>query len=274
MRAFVVEFLVLILREIVELDVVAQVDIRRASAVRCPASSLISVDLPAPLTPTSAMRSPRSMMKSTLAKTVLLAVALRDTLELRDNAAARLGLRKGEVNRLLLGRQLDALDLLEFLDPALHLLGLGRLVAEAVDEGFELLDPLLLIAIRRFELRAALGLLREILLVIAAVEVQTCLFQISTILFDGDVEEIAVVRDQDERVRVIRSDIPPASCALRDPGGWSARRAAADWACSSSSLASAMRICQPPENSSVRRFQSLCGKPRPLSTVPTCASMA
>ena len=57
---------------------------------------------------------------------------------------------------LLFRRQLDALDLFEFLDAALHLLRLGGLVAEAVDEGFQLLDAFALVAVGGFELGAAL----------------------------------------------------------------------------------------------------------------------
>ena len=55
-------------------------------------------------------------------------------------------LRKGEVDRLfLIFRHLDAFDLVELLDAALHLLGLGRLCAEAIDEGFKVLDALALV---------------------------------------------------------------------------------------------------------------------------------
>ena len=90
-----------------------------------PASNLIRVDLPAPLTPTRAMRSPRSMVKSTLREYVLRAIALGDAFELGHDAAAGLGLRKIEVDGLFFRRNLDALDFFEFLDAALHLLGLG-----------------------------------------------------------------------------------------------------------------------------------------------------
>ena len=58
------------------------------------------------------------------------------------------------MNGLLFGRELDALDLVQFLDAALHLLGLGGLIAEAVDEGFQLLDALALVAVGGFQLRA------------------------------------------------------------------------------------------------------------------------
>jgi hypothetical protein len=99
------------------------------------------------------------MMKSRRGKHDVIAVALGHVLELGHDAAARLGLREAEVDGLLFGRNLDPLDLLQFLDAALHLLGLGGLVAEAVDEGFELLDAVLLVGVGGLQLRAPLGLL-------------------------------------------------------------------------------------------------------------------
>ena len=63
-----------------------------------------------------------------------------------------LGCGKRKVDGLLFRRNLDALDLFQFLDARLHLLGLGGLVAEAVDEGFQLLDALALVAVGGFEL--------------------------------------------------------------------------------------------------------------------------
>jgi hypothetical protein len=58
---------------------------------------------------------------------------------------------------LLVRRNLDALDLFQFLDPRLHLLGLGRRRAEAVDERFQRLDAVALILVRGLELRLPLG---------------------------------------------------------------------------------------------------------------------
>ena len=46
-------------------------------------------------------------------------------------------LRELEVDGRFFFGDLDALDLVELLDARLHLLGLGGLVAEAVDEHFE-----------------------------------------------------------------------------------------------------------------------------------------
>ncbi len=100
-----------------------------------------------------------------------------------------------------LGRDLDALDLFEFLDARLHLLRLGGFVAEAVDEGFEMLDALLLVAPRGEQLLAAFFLLLQVGLVAAGVEVDRPVPQLGD-LPHGDVEEVAVVRDEHEGVGV------------------------------------------------------------------------
>ena len=80
---------------------------------------------------------------------VLPRIALGDALEFGHNAPARLWLWEFEVDGLFFRRDLDALDLLEFLDAALDLLGLRCLVAEPVDEDLQLLDAFTLIAVRR-----------------------------------------------------------------------------------------------------------------------------
>ena len=107
----------------------------------------MSVDLPAPFTPTRATRSPRSMVKRTLREDLLRAVALGEALGLDDHAARGRRLGKFEVDDRFFFRDLDALDFFEFLDARLHLLGLGGLGAEAVDEDFKMLDLVALVAI-------------------------------------------------------------------------------------------------------------------------------
>ena len=106
------------------------------------------------------------------------------------------------MDRLFFRRNLDALDLLQFLDAALHLLRLRRLVAEAVDEDFELLDAVALVAVGGGQLLVALRLLREELVVVAGVEPEALVPDFGD-LVDRDVEEVAVVRDQHERVRIV-----------------------------------------------------------------------
>jgi hypothetical protein len=89
------------------------------------------------------------MEKRALLKTPAWPVALAQPFSLNNHAARRRRLRKLEVDDRLFFGNLDALDLLQFLDARLHLLGLGGLGAEAVDEGFEMLDLIALVAVGR-----------------------------------------------------------------------------------------------------------------------------
>src|SRR6185312_9648123 len=100
----------------------------------------------------------------------LLPVTLRDVLEFRDDPPARLRLRKLEVDCLLLRRNLDTLNLVELLDPRLHLLSLSSLRPKAINERLQLLDALPLIAIRRRQLIPPLGFLQQVLIVVAAIK--------------------------------------------------------------------------------------------------------
>ena len=96
----------------------------------------------------------------------------------------------------------DALDLFEFFDAGLDLFGLGGLVAEAVDEGFEGVDAIALILVRAHELGAALFFLRDVLLVVAVVGVHALVPEFDGFV-NGDVEEVAVMRDEDVGVGVV-----------------------------------------------------------------------
>ena len=130
------------------------------------------------------------------------AVVLGQVRDLHHRAAGRLWLGKGEVDRLLLDRDLDALDLLQLLDAALHLLGLGGLVAKAADEGFKMLDVLALVFVSRGQLGSPLFLLRQVLLVVAVVNVQGLVPYLDG-LVDRDVEKVAIVGDQDVAVGIV-----------------------------------------------------------------------
>src|SRR5262249_48366166 len=125
-------------------------------------------------------------------KHLMIAVTFRDTMTLADDSAARLGLRKLEMYALLLGRNLDSFDPVEFLDPALHLFRLGGLIAEPVDEGLQLRDSLLLIGIRGQELRAPFLLQLFVPGISAGINVQPLIPQFADLVY-GDVQEIPVV---------------------------------------------------------------------------------
>ena len=70
----------------------------------------------------------------------------------------------------------------------MHLLGLGGLVAEAIDEGLKLVDFFLLIAVSSFKLGAALGFLCQVLLIVAGVKKDLLVPDLSG-LFYGNVEK-------------------------------------------------------------------------------------
>ena len=199
-------------------------------------------------------------------------VVLREIADLDYGTAGGGRLREGEVNDRLFLRQLDALDLVEFLDAALHLLRLGGLIAEAVDEGLKVLDVLALVAVGRFELRAALLLLLQIALVVAVIDVQRLVPYLDD-LGDGDVEEVAVVRDEDVAVGIAVQVVlePVARLKVEMVGRLVEQQQA--------------RLCQQqlgqrdahlPAAGKLLRLpcQSVLLKPRPSSTAPTWASNA
>src|SRR5439155_17966418 len=93
--------------------------------------------------------------------------------------------------------QLDALDPVEHLDATLHLTRLGRLVAEALDETFDLRDAFGLVSCLRLEQLAARFALDEKGVVVAGIERERATVEIG----DGGhhaVEEVTIVRDHDD----------------------------------------------------------------------------
>ena len=235
-------------------------------------SSRISVDLPAPLWPTSAMRSPRSMCSVDIARGRPLArrpcarPSARSTMRPLFGAAGKL-----EVDALALGRNLDALDLLEHLDAALHLRGLGRLVAEAIDEFLDARDLLVLPLLRLAQPVEPRVALDQVVRVVAVVVGKRAQRQIGDAR-DDRVEEVAIVRDEDDRVRIGARDTPRASCARRDRDGWSARRAAAGRAGRGAAWRARAASASLPRGGRSASSKSSCSKPRPRSTVATFSS--
>ena len=141
------------LAEIAEFDARAALVSSRASHQSRPVIVLRRVDLPAPLQPTTAILSSRLMTPGTPLKTGLkLAIFARPALgepsHLDDVVAAARGDGKVELHRPFLGRNLDAFDLLELLDPRLHLRGVGRARGEAGNELFLLGKHVVLLLMR------------------------------------------------------------------------------------------------------------------------------
>ena len=127
---------------------------------------------------------------------VLRPIALGEPFGFDNHAAGGRRLREFEVDDRLFLWNLDALDFVEFLNAGLDLLGLGGLRAEAIDKGFEVLDLIALIFVGSQQLRAALVFLREVFGVVALEDGEALVPDFDGAV-DGDVEKIAVVRDED-----------------------------------------------------------------------------
>ncbi len=132
----------------------------------------------------------------------VLAVGLADALQLEDDAPRPRRLGELEADLLPLGRDLDAVDLVEELDPALDLLRLRGRVAEAVDEGLGLLDLLALPAVRLAQPLHPGGVLDEVARVVPVVVGEGLEAHLGDAL-DRRVEEVAVVGDEDDRAGVV-----------------------------------------------------------------------
>ena len=122
--------------------------------------------------------------------------------DFHDRAAGCRWLRDGEVDGGFFFGDLDALDFFEFFDAGLHLFRFRRLIAEAVDEGFESVDAVTLVLVRVHQLGAAFFFLRDVFFVVAVVDVHALIPQLDG-LVDGDVEEVAIVRDEYVGVGVV-----------------------------------------------------------------------
>ena len=197
---FGIERLVLILREIVGRHVVAEHVFARRDRLLA-RQELDQRRLPRPVDADQRDAVAALDVERRAGEHVFLAVALRHVAELGHNPSAGLRLRETKMDGLFIRRNFDALDLLEFLDAALHLFGFGRLRAEAVDESFELLDAVALIGVSGFQLRPALGLLLFVFRIAAGIEVDALVPDLGDAR-DGHIEEKAVVRNQHEGVRI------------------------------------------------------------------------
>ena len=148
MRALAVEHLVLVLREVFADHVVAQLYL--ASRGRFVAGEQLDER--------GFSRAVHADQRHAVAaldgeldvvEHLLLAITLREPIGLHNHAPRGRRLGKLEVDHRLFFGNLDALDLFQFLDARLHLLGLGGLGAEAVDESFKVLDLDALVAVSR-----------------------------------------------------------------------------------------------------------------------------
>ena len=134
------------------------------------------------------------------------AVALVDVLQADDVLAGARRRQEVERHRLAPPRRLDALDLLELLDPALHLRGMRGARLEALDE-LDLLGEHRLLAL---ELRLLLLLVQRALLliefVVAGIGRQRAAVDLDH-LGDDAVDELAVVRGHHQRALIALQEL-------------------------------------------------------------------
>ena len=131
-----------------------------------------------------------------------IAICLSRVLQFKDRAPAFRARGEHEVDLLSLRRHLDRHDLVEEFDPALYLCRFRCLVAEPVDEQLDACDLFVLLALCFTERLDARLVLDQVVAVIADVIGQRPQRQVGDAGDDG-VEEEAVVRDQDHRVRIL-----------------------------------------------------------------------
>ena len=196
----------------------------------------------------------------------LAVVAGVGTVQLGHHPAGAPRLGEGEADlQLLAGRHRHRLELLERLDAALDLPGLGRLVAEAVDERLDVGDPAGLAGGGGLGAGDAVLALDDELGEAADVLDGRAVGQLDHPVGHG-VDEVPVVADEQQGAASTR----PASARARRRcprrGGWWARRGPAGPVADSRSRASATRIRQPPESSRTGRSAASGAKPSPAST--------
>ncbi len=129
------------------------------------------------------------------------AVAQRHVLEAQELPRVDRRRLEVELERAVDVRRGDPLHPLQRLDPALRLLRLGRLRLEAVDERLQVRDLLLLLGVARLLQRQLQRALLLELRVVAAVGLQLLRVDVDDAVDDA-VEEVAIVRDQQQRARV------------------------------------------------------------------------
>ena len=176
-----------------------------------PARTLSSVDFPAPFTPDQ--RHALAALDGEVHAAVhdLVSVGLVDVGEAgRPCRPVRGGWGNVKWIRASARVDLDPIDLVEHLDPALHLPRLGRLIAEAVDEALDLGHALGLVARARLEQRVPGLALHEEVIVVAGVDGHGAPDQVGDRRHHA-VQEVPVVGDEHHAAVVGREEVlqPP-----------------------------------------------------------------
>ena len=166
----------------------------------------------------------------------------------------------------------DAFDFLEFFDARLDLFCFCGLSAEAIDEAFEVFDLNALVAPCGREEFAALGFLFEIFCVVAVVDIEALVPDLDGAV-DGDVEEVAVVGDEDVTEGVGAEVLlePVAAFEVEVVGGlveeeeiWFGEEELGEGDAHLPAAGELIGVARP----------VIFVKPRPVRTAPTCESSA
>ena len=162
----------------------------------------MQVDLPAPLRPSSASRSPG--MSVNLRPLSSRPIAIAGALPVDRQQRLRQPGRHGEAElegRGVHVRRGDALHARQRLEAALRLARLGGLGAEALDEGLHVADLALLARVQRRLLGQLGGALLLEGRIVATVGARPPVLDVDDAVADA-VEELAIVRDQQQRAGI------------------------------------------------------------------------
>ena len=147
------------------------------------------------------MRSPLRMPQSRPSSTGAPRVTQRRVLELHEPLGGDRHRREREFERAVGVRRRNPLHPFERLHPALRLLRLRRLGAEAIDERLQMCDLPLLLHVGRLLQRELLRPLALELRIVAGVGLELARVEMDDAVDDA-VEEIAVVRDEQQRAGI------------------------------------------------------------------------
>ena len=170
------------------------------SGASTPAIIFSSVVLPAPFRPMTDQRSPRRIVRSTPSWITRRPYAFDTSSSTATCSPDRAGCRNSKSTTFRSLRQLDLLDLVERLDPALHLRRLRGVRREPIDEALFLGQHRLLTRVGRLAVRFADAPLPLVEIVVARVERDLARVDLGDAV-DDPVHEVPVVRRHQERAR-------------------------------------------------------------------------
>ena len=199
-RVLAVGEVVLVLREVLDLDLVPELDPTLAG-VEALAQQLEQRRLAGAVDADHGQLLAGRQLEVEPAEHLVLAIGLAQPVQAEGELPAALGLGEAQLERGRLVGELDPLDLGQLLDPALDVARRGGLGAVAVDELLLALQLALLAGVLLLEVLDPLGALDLEARVVARVDRQLAHLQLEH-LGDEVIEEVAVVAGDDQRALV------------------------------------------------------------------------